>query len=151
VDQIQQQQQAQSQVQMQAAVGLPNIVNWTQKREFKQIIELLDQANLITYVYTQSALDGKYTYMGEGIGYPIPYDTEYTNPKQVVSENGNPYVLPQSDPNGLFSGPTNADWMQLIPWNTGQKEVIYVEPNMLVTQEKLPASECESWSLPKNY
>lgn len=33
------------------AIGMPNIVNWTQKRHVKELYELLDQEDLITYSY----------------------------------------------------------------------------------------------------
>lgn len=151
---IGQQQAAQSQIEVQsnAAVGMPAITNFTEKKDLKMIYELRDKANLVTYMYTQ-ALNGKWVYQGQAVGFPIPYSTEYTNPMMYDSNasNGNyAVILPQADPNGLYSSQnTQADWIM----REGPHGLYpaYIEPNVYVTPVKIAANLCESWSLPKGY
>lgn len=147
VDTQQSEQQEQQQKNMQATVGMASTPNWTEKKLLKDIIELRDKADLTTYVYTQD-MTGKMVYMGQGIGFGIPYSTEYTNPQK--RDNG--VVLPQNDPNGLFSSQnTAATWIQYIDWQTGNKEIMYTEPSIIVRQTPFPARMCEPWSLPDDY
>lgn len=133
--------------------GMPNIVNFQERKELKAILEARDQANLVTYMYTQNQMDGKWVYQGEAIGFPIPYSTEYTNPSYVSDHYQGGYaILPQADPNGLFSSQsTPADWIMEINPATGKPEPTYMEPNVQVKTFKEPAYLCESYSLPKGY
>lgn len=133
--------------------GMPNITNFTERKELKTILEARDQANLITYMYTQNQMDGKWVYQGETIGFPLPYSTEYTNPQYITDHYESGYaILPQADPNGLFSSQsTQADWIMAINPKTNQPEPEYMEPNVVVKMSKIPAYLCEAWSLPKNY
>jgi hypothetical protein len=157
VDQQQKAQQEQMQKDMSNQVGMPNIKEWSEKKMMKEIIELRDNSKLVTYAYLQN-LNGKFVFLGKCIGYGLPYSTQYTNPEKVDTVDGgeygaeNPYTLAQSDPNGLFSGDgVSATWLQYINPDTGKREVIYCEPNIIVTQSKLPKRLCEEWSLPKDY
>lgn len=131
--------------------GLPNIKNFQVKKNYKKIIELQDDSNLITYAYTQN-MNGKFVYIGKCMGYGVPYSTQYTNPQRRDRNNGDSIVLPQADPSGLFS-PTSSDatWMMIISEETNEPMVMYCEPKTVVFQEKLPRRLCEEWSLPKGY
>lgn len=138
-------------------VGMPNIENNFEKKMAKDIWELRDNPDLTTYAYTQN-MDGKYVYLGRCVGYGLPYTTQYTNPQSFVDGDfdlGEGYggvVLPQADPNGLYSSETtNATWLILINEDTNEREIIYSEPSIVVTQSKLPKRLVESWSLPSNY
>lgn len=79
-------------------VGLPNIVNWQEKRLVKQIYEVRDQEKLMTYTCLTSR-DGIPVILTRSVGYGIPYGTQFTNPQKSY---GAQYSLPQSEPNGLF-------------------------------------------------
>lgn len=156
-DSQQQQQQEKLLQDQNNQVGLPDIKNWSEKKLLKKIIELRDNADLKTYLYNQN-LDGKYIYIGQCIGFGIPYSTQYTNPEKFNTVDGgeysaeNPYVLPQADPNGLFSGQgQQATWIQYVNPENGTLEVIYMEPNAVVTQSKMPKRLCAEWSLPDDY
>lgn len=134
--------------------GMPNITNFQERKQLKAILEARDTANLITYMYTQNEMDGKWVYQGEAIGFPIPYATEYTNPEKTVygSYQDNFTTIPQADPNGLFSSQdTSGDWIMAVNPKTGQPEPQYMEPNVTVKESKIPANLCEAWSLPSNY
>ena len=133
-------------------VGNPNIVHFREREQAKEILELRDDADLICYAYTKSEGTGKYVYLGRCYGFGLPYSTQYTSPETLVVYNGKRYILPQADPNGLYL-PDNmtATWLWLIDENTGESNVAYVEPEIFVSQSKLPERVCESWSIPADY
>lgn len=136
-------------------IGMPNITNFTEKKLAKKIFEMRDDAQLITYAYTQN-MDGKYVYLGTCIGYGLPYSVQYTNPDRV--ENGGysgsywGTTISQADPNGLYMPEgLSATWLVIVDEETGEQSVNYIESEITVTQSKLPRRLCEEWSLPSNY
>lgn len=137
-------------------VGLPDIKDWSEKKMAKEVYELRDNAKLVTYAYTQN-LNGKFIYIGQCIGFGLPYSVQYTNPEKMVDgvDLGDSYgtmLVPQPEPNGLFMPDgLSATWLQYINPDTGKREVIYCEPNIVVTQSKLPKRLLETWSIPDNY
>lgn len=144
-------------------IGMPNITNFYEKKMAKDIYELRDDADLVTYVYSK-AMSGKYVYIGQGIGFGLPYSVQYTNPlkyagvitKEVVDDGGKDWtydyqMVAQAEPNGLFMPEgLAATWMMLIT-EDGEREVAYFEEDIIVRQNKMPARLCEDWSLPENY
>ena len=118
------------------AVGMPAIKNFREKRILKDILELRDQNGLVTYTYIFSEITGKYTYLGETIGYGIPYATQFTNPMKA---NGSYGPLPQADPNGLFS-PASAEgtWVMMLNPVSNEAEPQYIESRISVFTYKLP-------------
>ena len=127
-------------------VGMPAIKNFRERKMLKDIYELRDQNGLVTYTYIENqmpsivhgktALGGKLTYIGESIGYGIPYATQFTNPQKIEqnSATGN-YgwtAMPQADPNGLFS-PSSASGTWVLLKNPHGKDVqpVYIEPNIV--------------------
>lgn len=148
-DEIQSTQQEQLLKEATAKIGMPAIHNFRERAMMKQIYELRDQSQYITYTYVENmnptvvkghtALGGKFTYLGVSIGYPIPYSTQFTNPQQEIWHNSRPdVVLPQADPNGLFS-PASADgtWVMLKDPN-GDVTVQYIEPKIATFTYQLP-------------
>lgn len=139
-------------------VGMPFIDNFYEKKMAKQIFELRDNADLVTYAYTVN-LDGRYVYLGKTLGFGLPYSVQYTNPEKLVNRYGDTltssyegFVLPQADPNGLYMPEgLSATWLMLINEETGEPEIIYAEPSIVVTQSKLPKRLVASWSLPEDY
>ena len=98
-----------------AQLGMPSIKNFQEKRLLKQILELRDQTSLVTYTYIVAEYTGKPVYLGQSIGYGIPAATQYTNPQKTDYHNSNyGIVLPQADPNGLYSpGTAEGTWVLL--------------------------------------
>lgn len=138
VDEQDQSKQERQQQNLTKEIGLPNIVNFTEKKEMKHIMELRDRADLATYAYTQ-ALDGHFIPLFRSLGFGLPYATQYTNPMKVVNPYASEYTtLPQNDPNGLFM-PTAAEgtWLEAVTCK-GRTVVVYVEPRVLVSQVALP-------------
>lgn len=147
-------------------VGYPEVTNFFEKSQLKEIYELRDDPNLICYWYTKNDMSGKWIYQGECVGYGIPYTTQFTQPETMqraalpaLSATGkdkswNDYfteILPQADPNGLYSSPsTSATWI-LKTDTEGNITPTYVESEITVSQVKLDSRLCESWSLPENY
>lgn len=124
-----------------AEVGMPAINNWYEKKMMKSLFELRDQSNLVCYAYIWSDYNGKFIYLGECIGYGLPYSVQYTNPEYIADRYGEGYaILPQPDPNGLFMPEgLSATWLNLIDEKTGKASPLYMEPEIAVFQHKLPA------------
>lgn len=119
-------------------VGMPNMVNFQQKKMMKMIYELTDQENLICYAYIKSDYQGKLVFVGKCVGYGVPFSAQYTNPQKVVhkvSYNGGSFgTLPQADPNGLYM-PTSssATWLMMIDPKTNKPRPVYLEPEIVVS------------------
>lgn len=148
------------------AIGYPNVTNFFEKAQLKEIYELRDNPELICYWYTRNDMTGKWIYQGSCIGYGIPYTTQFTQPETVqraalpaLKLNGedrgrNEYfteILPQADPNGLYSSAsTSATWI-LTTDDSGKIKPTYVESEITVSQTKIEARLCEDWSIPAGY
>jgi hypothetical protein len=139
--QVQAAQQEQLEQQSNSVAGMPAITNFREKKLLKSIFEMRDQA-IPTYTYVYSQMQGKFTYMGSSIGYGIPYATQYTNPEQLAwrcSQGCGSGVIPQADPNGLYS-PADAEgtWVLLLDDTTGKVSAQYMEERINVFDHKLP-------------
>ena len=136
-DQQQSLQQEQSLQEANKEVGMPAIVNFQERKLAKQILEARDQENLQTYAYLYSQQTGKLIFLWKSIGYWLPYSTQYTNPQvdtYLTTSWTAHIVLPQADPNGLFSPPnTNATWVMLIDPTTNKPRPVYIEPDVILS------------------
>lgn len=130
--------------------GLPNIKNFQEKKLMKTIMEARDQENLLTWVYLKADYSGKLLFIGNAIGYGVPFSAQYTNPMKIIDveltggfvhkqgDNGEMQVLPQADPNGLFM-PTSssATWLLMIDQDVmggkGKARSVYLEPEIVVS------------------
>lgn len=148
-------------------VGYPEITNFFERAQLKEIYELRDDPNLICYWYTKNDMTGKWIYQGQCIGYGIPYGTSITQTDTVqraalpaLSMTGedkrhNEYyteILPQAEPNGLYTNglSTSATWI-LTTDADGNIAPTYVESEITVVQVKIDARLCEDWSIPSDY
>ena len=129
-----------------AQVGMPNIKNFRERRIMHDILEMRDQDGLITYTYLQAEMTGKLCFLGNTIGYGIPYATQYTSPMRPAtngetSMQGN-IALPQADPNGLFS-PASAEgtWILMKDPNGTDTKPVYIEQRILTSPFKLAGTE----------
>lgn len=156
VEQQESQTVKQNMQEMQREIGAPLIDDFFEKKMAKQIFELRDNSDLITYAYMVN-LDGKFIYLGQCIGFGLPYSVQYTNPEILKQGGSHNYgywatTLPQADPNGLYMPEgLSATWLMLINEETGEPEIIYTEPSIIVTQSKLPKRLVIEWSLTKDY
>lgn len=112
-------------------LGLPNIVNFQQKKTLKMIYELTDKEDLICYAYMFSGYQGKLIYIGKCVGYGIPFSAQYSNPqKQVYSS----FSMPQAEPNGLFMPvSSSATWLIMIDPKSQEPRPVYFEPTIVVS------------------
>lgn len=127
---------------MNAQIGMPAIKNFQERKLAKMIFELRDQENLATYAYIVAQQTGRLVFIGECIGYGLPYSVQYTSPEKLVdrygrtitSSNYDAHPMPQADPNGLFmpSG-LSATWLMLVDPKTKQARPVYVEPEIIVS------------------
>jgi hypothetical protein len=124
-------------------VGMPAIKNFRKKKMMKQILELQDQMGLITYSYIYVPWVGKFRFIGQTIGYPIPYSTQFTSPmkQERVYENGSPFnVVPQADPDATFApASANATFVMLKDPNSDRVAPFYSEDNINTSPWPLPA------------
>lgn len=136
-------------------VGFPDVSNYFERQQLKEIYELRDDPNLVCYWYTKNDMSGKWIYQGKCIGYGIPYTTSMTAPESYQRiETSAGYareVLPLAEPNGLYASPsTSATWI-LSTDKDGNITPIYVESEISVSQTKIDVQLCEEWSIPDNY
>ena len=137
------------------AVGFPDVSNYFERQQLKEIYELRDDPNLICYWYTKNEMSGKWIYQGECIGYGIPYTTSMTASESLqrieTSIGAEWEIVPLAEPNGLYASPsTSATWI-LTTDKDGNITPTYVESEITVSQSKLDTRLCEGWSLPENY
>lgn len=129
-----------------AQTGMPAIANFRERRLLKEILELRDQANLVTYTYLVAAQTGQLVFFCDSIGYGVPAATQYTSP-QKLADRGVNYgylVLPQADPNGLFS-PASAEgtWVMCKDPDGNAVKPVYMEERIIVAPFRMtrtPAS-----------
>jgi hypothetical protein len=118
---------------------MPAIKNYRERKVLKKALERSDQ-NVITYTYIFSEMTGKFTFIGESLGYGISASTKIKNPQKIAAHANSGYaILPQDDPNTLFSGPFNkGTWIMM--YDPIAKEAIpqYIESRISVFSYKLP-------------
>jgi hypothetical protein len=116
-----------------AAVGMPAIHNFREKRQLKDIYEMRDQDGLVTYTYLYNEMQGTLVFFCNSIGFGIPYATQYTAPGKPYGEAQGYTTIPQADPNGLFS-PADAEgtWVTCLGPDK-QQHPVYVEPRVIVS------------------
>lgn len=132
------------------AIGYPDLANYFEYSQLKEIYELRDDPNLICYWYTKCEYTGKWIYEGQCIGYGIPYSASITSPDTVRYSSG--AVVSQAEPNGIYTNglSTSATWILAID-SDGNITPEYVEHTIRVSQNKINANKCEDWSLPSDY
>jgi len=124
-DQIQNEQQERLNRNAVESVGMPAIINFSEKRLMKDILEMRDQ-NAVTYTYLVG-MDNQLTKFCDSVGFGLPYATQYTNPQKYQG-------VAQADPNGLYS-PASADGTWVACRVPGQDKVkpVYIEPRIIVS------------------
>lgn len=128
--------------------GMPAISNFQEKKNLKWIYELCDQEDLICHAYFFNELKGEIgQYLGECIGYGIPYSTQFSNPDRLVDvtdfgissyQANDAAVIAQPEPNGLFKPEgLSATWLIMIDPVTKKPRPVYIEPMIIVSPFKL--------------
>ncbi len=137
-DSVQRKQQEALLMEGTSQVGMPNVKNFRERKLVKQLIEMRDQDGLVTYTYIVAESTGTLIFVGESIGYGIPYATQFTNPMKVTGSGSGVQAIPQADPNGLFS-PTSAEgtWVMLKDPNGSAVKPVLIEPRIIVSPFKL--------------
>ena len=120
--------------------GMPAIKNFRERKLLKDILELRDQDGLTTFTYIFSEQTGKLVFLCNSIGYGIPAATQYTSPQKIAAK-GHSYgyaILPQADPNGLFS-PASAEgtWVMCSDPVSKKTRPVYIEPRIVTSPFKL--------------
>lgn len=120
-------------------IGMPDITRFTERKLAKDILELRDK-EITTYCYIVN-LNGELIFIGEAIGFGLPYSVQYTNPEVVAHKNnlngGSFGTLPQADPNGLFMPQGLAATWIMLKGPDGKVHPVYMEPEIIVSPFKL--------------
>lgn len=138
-DDVQRQQQEVLLQEGTSQTGMPAIKNFRERKLMKDILEMRDQDGLVTYTYVYNEMRGQLVFLCDSIGFALPYATQYTNPSKVAEHYQGGYaILPQADPNGLFS-PADAEGTWVLCKNPNGPEVrpVYIEPRVIVSPFKL--------------
>jgi hypothetical protein len=126
--------------------GMPAITHFSERRLVRDIYERRDRATT-TWAYLQS-MDGHLLCLGRAVGYGVPYGAQFTAPRtyQWVRPVGNDgstgassaEMMDQPEPNGLYMPDSaNATWIQIVNPATNRVDVVYVEPNLVVSPFRL--------------
>lgn len=128
----------QAMAEAQRQVGMPNIVNFQERKLMKNILELRDREGLITFAYIVD-WQGNLHFIGQCIGFGLPYSVQFTNPEKATWVTSHGYLtMPQADPNGLFMPDgLSATWLMMLDPETGEVRPVYVEPQIIVSPFKL--------------
>lgn len=141
-DQVQAHRQEQITAELASAMGMPSIKNGAELRLLKMIYEMRDQ-NRPTFTYTYSEYNGKFRFLGNTIGFGIPYAAQYSSPMKIHSyaNGGVANMVAQSEPNGIFM-PSSAEGTWVLMKDPKSENVlpIYIEPKITVSPFRLPAN-----------
>lgn len=133
--------------------GFPNVSNFFEYSQLKEIYELRDNPNLICHWYTKNDMSGKWVYQGKCVGYGIPYGASITAPESAQKIlNVGWEIIPLAEPNGLYNNgvTSSATWILSTDEN-GDITPTYVESEITVSQNKIDEKLCEEWSIPEGY
>ena len=131
--------------QAQSQVGMPGIVNFTERKLLRKLYELRDQ-EISTYTYVRD-FEGRLWHLCDSIGYGIPFSAQFSNPEGPMGlktrssqADADIYVLPLPEPNGLYP-PTNssATWVICADPDGGQFRPVYEEGQLTVSPFPLKA------------
>ena len=131
--QIERRKQEELSLQSVQSVGMPAITNFAEKRMMKDILELRDKS-VATTTYLVG-MNNQLTKLCDSVGYGLPYATQYTNPQHLTYDDAHGgVILPQADPNGLYS-PASAEgtWVLCVDHKDGKAKPVYVEPRVIVS------------------
>jgi hypothetical protein len=117
------------------SVGMPNIVNFVEKRFAKFLVELRDQ-EISTFSYYMD-MHGGLHFLCNSIGYGIPASVQYVNPARTIRHSYGNTTLPQPEPNGLFMPEGLAATYVLCSDDVGGVKPVYFEPELIVSPFKL--------------
>ena len=136
-DKVQTEASEKSLAEAQRQIGMPNIVNFQERKLMKSILELRDKEDLVTYAYIVD-WQGNLHFIGQCIGFGLPYSVQFTNPLKRVRSAAGHYTAPQADPNGLFMPDgLSATWLMMLDPDTQEVRPVYVEPPIIVSPFKL--------------
>jgi len=137
-DKVQTEASEKSLAEAQRQIGMPNIVNFQERKLMKSILELRDKEDLVTYAYIVD-WQGNLHFIGQCIGFGLPYSVQFTNPQKLRwSQRHGGFTMPQADPNGLFMPDSlSATWLMMLDPDTQEVRPVYVEPPIIVSPFKL--------------
>lgn len=121
-------------------VGMPAIMNFKEKRILKDIYEMRD-TEIVTFTYLANPIKGCVLYLGQSIGYGIPYSTQYSNPQKVQYQS---LSIPQAEPNGLYMPDSaHGTWVMMLDKEAKKSRPVFIEPDVIISPFRLSEQECK--------
>lgn len=77
--------------------------DWSLERHLMIQLYVARNSAVVTYTYVQNQFNGKIKSWCPSIGYPIPADTQLTNPLQIIYAHSQYGVIEQPEANGLYT------------------------------------------------
>lgn len=107
---------------------------WSLERHLMIQLYRARNQRVTTYSYVVSPMTGRVMFSCPSMGYPIPATTQLTN-TEAADVNG--HVLPQAEPNGLYSPTeTHATWVMCLRPN-GDVMPVYIENDVFCSPVQL--------------
>lgn len=101
--------------------------DWSLDRHIVIEVYKARQRAVATYSYVRSPFTGKVLFSCPSIGFPIPADTQLTNPLQYYANGG---VVEQAEPNGLYTSKNTRGTYVACTTKTGKIAVAYFEEDV---------------------
>jgi hypothetical protein len=110
------------------AVGMPEMENFEERRAMRQVLEARDRPTpTIVYLVSGNSLSK----LCDALGYGIQAGTQFTNSAQPTASG---LIMPQAEPNALFSPPTSeGTWVRCLEPTSKQARVVYVQSRIVIS------------------
>ena len=109
----------------------PPFFNHSLQRQLMIDLYKAMNSSVTTYTYVMNQYTGKPYFYCPSIGYAIPSNTELTNPDAVSWPGDNHgFVLPQAEPNGLYSSPSTSGTFVMCANSDGTVSPEYFEQDV---------------------
>lgn len=122
-------------------VGVPGVINFTEKRQLKMLYELRDQADLATYSYYLDIQGRRHKVCPTtSVGFGMPFSAQFTAPSVDKDGYGEQvFTVHQPEPNGLYMpDSTSATWVICLG-DDGELSPVYVEALIIVSLTPMEA------------
>lgn len=100
---------------------------WSLERHLMVQLYQARNRQVTTYSYIVNQFTGRISWSCTSLGFPIPATTQLTNPQRVAYQNA---VIPQPEPNGVFSPPDTAGTWVMCTGEDGNIEPVYIEEHV---------------------
>lgn len=101
--------------------------DWSMPRSLWNDFYVIQNKTTSTWSYIQPMTGGRPLFETPSMGYPIPMDTQLTNPLRYVYTGAGPAVVEQPEPNGLFTSKNTDATIVMATNGDGTVSPVYTE------------------------